>query len=115
MMSQKEDPCSGTTYQSKEPEMLKREIHLPEDVLPLICHFVGLVTFCLLHSFAERSVQRIRKHGTATAYTVLRYAGASINCAQFALDTYRDWFNKPKKRVFLISGAIRLNRPKVVR
>jgi hypothetical protein len=46
--------------------------------------------------------------------TAYRNAGASITCATFALNADYHLFDKSEWRVYLISGAIRMNRPLVV-
>ena len=47
-------------------------------------------------------------------HTVYRNAGASITCATFAMNADYNLFDKSEWRVYIISGAIRMNRPLVV-
>jgi hypothetical protein len=112
----------------------------PEDVLRIIFDCIGpghylyvaLVCkkFCALYKerslclqmFPEAWYEFMTCHiinwNSKTCYTITsteyRNAGASITCATFAMNADYNLFDKSEWRVYLISGAIRMNRPLVV-
>jgi hypothetical protein len=112
----------------------------PEDVLRIIFDCIGpghylylaLVCkkFCALYKerslclqmFPEAWSQFMMCHvinwNLKACYTITRTAyrneGASITCATFAMNANYNLFHKSEWRVYLISGAIRMNRPLVV-
>jgi hypothetical protein len=123
---------SGICYQTRGYEFFKEVLRMIFDCIgPGHFLYVALVCkkFCALHK--ERTIahhtfpgywnMRIQHLFTwdlktcwKMTHTLCRNAGASITCATFAMNADYNLFDKSEWRLYIISGAIRMNRPLVV-
>ena len=83
----------------------------PEDVLRIIFDCIGPGHYLYVALVCKKFCALYKERSLRTAY---RNAGASITCATFAMNADYNLFDKSEWRVYLISGAIRMNRPLVV-
>jgi hypothetical protein len=95
---------SGTSYPRIRYEF-------PKDVLRIIFDCIGPGHYLYVALVCKKFFALYKEKSRRTAY---RNAGASITCATFAMNADYNIFDKSEWRVYLISGAIRMNRPLVV-
>jgi hypothetical protein len=83
----------------------------PNYVLRIIFDCIGPGHYLYVALVCKKFCALYKERSLRTAY---RNAGASITCATFAMNADYNLFDKSEWRVYLISGAIRMNRPLVV-
>jgi hypothetical protein len=83
----------------------------PKDVLRIIVDCIGPSHYLYVALVCKKFCALYKKRSLCTVY---RNAGASITCATFALNADYNLFDESEWRVYLISGAIRMNWPLVL-